>query len=507
MALEILSYSHTPKAHREALDADLTRFGALDPIRTGQRAAERLGDCGSFPRGKVTLTWKDGSTLALGSHQCRHRICPRCAKRRGYQLADEMSRVLSLTEAWGWSADRIRFATLTVPNVQNVADGLDQLAEAWHRTLATKTWGRLIAGGFRAFEVKPGRDGKWNAHLHAILFLWTPGVPYELLREAWNKAAGGNYNQQFDELRNKSKPRPGESKAAAAARYLVKYLVKSDEIKTARQAPGGLPHMLAALEGRRMFSAFGLGAAARRLERHERPNWTRIYNRHLEGYHHAGERPESAMLELLTGHRESIEIPLPPLPAAFREAPDTLEPSPTGAWTVRKVHVRNPLELHPWRKLPSAIRKNAAQHKSALDQWINNPHSRGPRPFRWRGWMDNAPAEWTAAAAALMGTRIEAPNIGSALWENMENPPDRFPRDPRHPESLQNLMSYAVANARRTARELLSNARTPEERAKVLRNLPGDLARHMTENSYHASRTDQNPPQAPPTPGSDQWIN
>jgi len=408
-----------------------------------------------------------------------------------------MQRTLKLIDAWGWKSDRIRFATLTVPNVQNAADGLDQLAEAWHKTLATKTWGRLIAGGFRAFEVKPGRDGKWNAHLHAILFLWTPGVPYALLREAWNKAAGGEFNQRFDELRAKAKPREGETKADAAARYLVKYLVKGEDLKTMRTAPGGVPHLLAAMEGRRLFSAFGLAAAARRLERHERPNWTRSYNRHLEGYNHAGERPEAATLELVTGHRERIEIPLPPLPLAFREAPDTLEPQKDGAWTVRRKAVRNPLEVHPWRRLPSAIRHSQAEHKSALDTWISNPKSRGPRPFKWRRWLDDAPGEWTAYAWELMGERIEAPNLGALLWSNMENPPDRFPRDPRHPESLQNLLGYALAHAKRTARELLSNATTMEARAKVITNLPADLAAYLIEGHHARTETPQYTDAAP----------
>ena len=505
VALEILAYNRTPKARAEAICDDLTRSGALDPWTASRTAAERLSDCGSFPRGKVTLTWKDGSTLALGSHQCRHRLCPRCARRRGYQLADEMSRTVKLIDAWGWKADRIRFATLTVPNVRNVVDGLDQLAEAWHRTLATKTWGRLIAGGFRAFEVKPGRDGKWNAHLHAILFLWTPGVPYALLRNAWNTAAGGEYNQQFDQLRGKARPKDGESKAQAACRYLVKYLVKSDEVKQARTAPGGLPHLLAALEHRRMFSAFGLAAAARRKERLERPNWTRSYNRHLEGYHHAGERPESAALELVTGHREHIEIPLPPLPPQFREAPDSLEPNPDGAWTVRRIQTRNPLELHPWRKLPSAIRHTAAEHRSALDAWLNNPKSHGPRPMRWRSWLKNAPAEWTTAATTLMGYRYAGQTTGASLWSNMEAPQDRFPRDPRHPESLQNLIGYAVATARRTARELLANARTTEERATILGNLPSDLARHFTEKVDYGRNSPHTPPEARTEPR--EWVN
>jgi hypothetical protein len=337
------------------------------------------------------------------------------------------------------------------------------------------------------------------------LFLWTPGVPYALLRKAWNTSAGGEYNQQFDQLRVKAHPKEGKTKAQAAAHYLVKYLVKPEELTLARTAPGGIPHFLAALEGRRLFSAFGLAAAARRLERHERPNWTRTYNRHLEGYHHDGERPDTATLELLTGHRESIEIPLPPLPSAFREAPDTLEPNPAGAWTVRKVAVRNPLQVHPWRDLPNAIRHNQAEHASALDHWLANPRSRGPRPFRWRSWMNGAPAVWTDAARALMGERTQAPHLGAMLWANMENPADRFPRDPRHPESLQALMGYAVANARKTARDQLRNAWTPEERARVLANLPRDLAEYLTEREHHARADTHTPPENHSQPP--EWIN
>src|SRR5260221_10020453 len=106
---------------------------------------------------------------------------------------------------------------------------MERLTTAWHKALATKTWSRMVAGAFRCFEVKPGKDGRWNVHAHAVILLWAPGVPYEVLRGVWNRAAeseGLELNQRFDQLRQKVKARKGGSKAAAVASYLVKYLVK-----------------------------------------------------------------------------------------------------------------------------------------------------------------------------------------------------------------------------------------------------------------------------------------
>ena len=154
----------------------------LDLVRLSEDGAARLGDCGTFPRGKVTLAWRNGATLDLGAHQCNHRLCPRCARRRSHSLAGDMAGALTMIEKWGWTNDRTRFATLTIENVASADEGITRIMDAWHRTLATKTWGRLIAGGFRAVEIKPGKNDLWNVHLHAILYLWTPAVPYALIR-------------------------------------------------------------------------------------------------------------------------------------------------------------------------------------------------------------------------------------------------------------------------------------------------------------------------------------
>jgi hypothetical protein len=385
-----------------------------------------------------------------------------------------------MIESWGWTHDRTRFGTLTIENTDSAEDGITRIMDAWHRTLATKTWGRLIAGGFRAVEVKPGKNGKWNVHLHAIIYLWTPSVPYALIREAWDRAAGGHYNQRFDTLKNKAKPAPGESKTAAAARYLVKYLVKHEELKGTRRMPGGIAHMIGAIEGRRLFAAWGLGAAALRIERHERPNWTAQYDRHLTGYNHEGQPPESAHLETPWGTRERIEIPLPPLPQSFNreQIPEQIEPK-FGRWTVRRVNARNPLDAHPWQTLPHAAARTAEGMKTSLEAWLENPRSRGPRPFRWRNWYATAERTWTEQAGTIFGRRYIG-QLGAALWENIEKPPDRFP-DASHPEHIMHQLVRDHAQALRMARRGMLTACTPDARRAYLARMPDFIRIHLEE--------------------------
>jgi len=467
------------------LQAKTGKVGTLDLRELALASIIRLGDCGRFPRGKVTLAWKDGSTLDLGAHQCNHRLCPRCGRRRGYRLAADMAGALRLIEGWGWTPDRTRFATLTIENVEDADDGISRIMLAWHRTLATKTWGRLICGGFRAVEIKPGKDGKWNVHLHAILYLWTPDVPYKLIRDAWDKAAEGHFNQRFDALRNKARPHPGESKAAAAARYLVKYLVKHEELKGSRRMPGGIAHLLGAIEGRRLFGAWGVGAAALRIERHERPRWTAAWDRHLTGYHHEGLPPETATLETPWGTREAIEIPIPPLPSAFRreDVPEQAEPK-GGPWTVRRVYAANPLTVHPWEDIPRPKGRTAISMKTAFEDWIENPASRGPVPFRWRPWYAAARKEWTDDATVILGERGTTQGLGAALWSRVEAPDERYP-DPSHPEHIAHQLLAAHAQAIRSARRGLVSACTPLARGAYLARLPDSIRKHLEETCQY----------------------
>lgn len=480
LALEIISQTRGTQSQSMTKRRVNGEPYTLDTLELARRTAQRMAECGTFPRGKVTLTYPSGKTKALGAHQCNTRICPRCSYRRGKRLGDDMLGALNLIEEWGWRPQRTRFATLTIPNAENADAAIDKIMAAWHRTLATKTWNRLIAGGFRAVEVKPGKDGRWNVHLHAIVFLWTEGVPYKLIRKSWDQAAGGKYNQRYDELRTKARAHPGESKAQAAARYLVKYLVKTEEAKQARKMPGKMPHMLGAIYGRRLFGAWGLGAAALRIERRERPSWERAYNKHLEGYVEDGERPESATLETPWMNCR-IEIPRPALPPAFRldEVPEQLEPSKTKR-TMQRVGVQTPLGIYRWRDLPSASKLKGK--RTELAAWLENSTQRAPARFRWGTWYKSAPRTWTDQAEALLGERTRT-SMGAAIWSRREKPSEGYP-DITRPEHIVHQLIKAQREAIHTARAHLCNACTDLERRSYLDRMPEQIRQHLEETSW-----------------------
>jgi hypothetical protein len=229
-----------------------------------------------------------------------------------------------------------------------------------------------------------------------------------------------------------------------------------------------------------LFAAWGLGAAALRIERHERPNWTAQYDRHLTGYNHEGEPPEAAIMETPWGTRERITIPLPPLPAAFNreQIPEQIQPR-FGRWTIKRVNTMNPLEAHPWETLPNAATRTAEGMRSMLEEWISNPRSRGPKPFKWRNWYAAAERTWTEQAGAILGRRYIG-QLGAALWENIEKPPDRFP-DITHPEHIAHQLVRDHAQALRTARQSLSTACTPDERRAYLARMPESIRHHLEE--------------------------
>jgi Replication protein/Transposase zinc-binding domain len=482
----------------------------LDPKRAALQAVTRLQDCGTFPRGRVTLFYKDGTKKHLGAHQCRHRACPVCGKRRGSKLYSEIAPAVARIQAWGFDWARVRFLTLTLPNTDSVHVGMEALASAWHRFLANPRTRRLIAGGFRCFEVKPGQDGRWNIHLHAIVWTWAVGAPYAVLRQIWDKAArapqGQTFNQRFDELRKKAKPMPGETKASAAARYLVKYLAKLEDLEGAAKAPGGLPHMLAALEGRRMFADFGVGKAARRIHRHESPAWLANLQRHLDGHRNAaGEQPVSAHLDG-PGWKGFVRVPVPPTPAALseHEIPEQLEKVPA---RIRDVRAGRPLDQYEWKKIPSQgnalkkwlawreirqearerIRAESSSVRAFRRSWRawregNALFETQPDPFRWGSFVTLAPKTWTREAETILGERITG-TLGAALWSRVltldedAHIPDT---DPRH---WSGQMVHAVETARRTVARRLYDA-CPEERMRLISELPMHIARHFQESDH-----------------------
>jgi hypothetical protein len=425
-------------------------------------------------------------------------------------LYSEIAPAVERIQGWGFDWSRVRFLTLTLPNTESAHEGIERLSAAWHRMLANRRFSRLIAGGFRCFEVKAGKDGKWNVHLHAIAWTWAQGAPYAVMRAVWDRAAraaeGTTLNQQFDELRKKAKPRKGETKASAAARYLVKYVAKWEDLTEAGNAPGGLPHLLAALDGRRMFSAWGVGAAARRIHRHESPRWLGAVQRHIDGYRDkAGNLPEEAMMEG-PGWSGLIRIPRPPVPVALseHEIPDLVDHVPE---KIRRVHHGRALDQYDWKAIPTQgrdlgkwisweetrqkarerIREASPSRREFQRAWKawraeNARFERKPTPFKWGSFYSEARKTWTKEAGSLLGVR-EMGSLGASLWSKVHNPSDEpaLPvTDARH-WSAQ--LAHAVTAARKSVTSRLAHA-SRENRCDIIRALPVHIARHFLEITH-----------------------
>lgn len=290
-----------------------------------------MGPYGPGPGQVLKLAFQGGETRYMGTLRCRHKLCGPCQRIRGGKLAAEMGEALEfLHQAWRFGPGRIRFATFTVPNVENIAEGFDWLAESWHKILAGKTWGKMVAGGFRCFEVKPGKDGKWNVHLHAIMALWNPEVSYAKMHELWDKATGvRKANLRFDQLR-RVKGRNGKSKAQAVAAYIAKYLVKFEDVAGVEKAPGGLAHLADALQGRRMWGAWGVAAVARKWIRQAKPVWMKRAHEWINGYRgEQGQPLESVeLVDTSTGESLPMEGARPWAALFDGEPPDQIELPP-----------------------------------------------------------------------------------------------------------------------------------------------------------------------------------
>lgn len=331
-----------------------------------------MGPYGPGPGRVLRLSFQGGETRFMSTLRCRHKLCGMCQRTRGGKLAHEMGDALDfLHAAWGFGPGRIRFATFTIPNVEDIAHGFDWLAESWHRVLAGKTWGKLIAGGFRCFEVKPGKDGKWNVHLHAVMMLWSPQISYDKMHELWDKATGVNKaNLRFDQLR-KVKGRNGKSKAQAVAAYIAKYLVKFEDLAGVEKAPGGMAHLADALQGRRMWGAWGVAAVARKWLRMAKPQWMTRAREWINGYRgEAGQPVESVdLVDTATGEALPMEGARPWAALFDGEPPDQLELPPDA------------LAFTWWNEGPLAIFRRAGKSIGWRAWW--NATARERKPTRY----------------------------------------------------------------------------------------------------------------------------
>ena len=183
-----------------------------------------------------------------------------------------MERIIELAREWGFDEGNLRFVTLTVPNGSTIPALRSEAHEAWARLQRTRWWPGRVFGWFRGSEVITGQDGRWNLHLHIVVFLWSKQISYQNVWQAWEAACGSRYQVDVEDLRQIRRKAKGRG-TSRAVHYITKYIAKREELTKLREGPGGLAHLFSATRGMRTFAVGGGCSVLRRMLDVLMPTW------------------------------------------------------------------------------------------------------------------------------------------------------------------------------------------------------------------------------------------
>lgn len=274
------------------------------------REVARLDACG-HPRGRlVRLFWRSARgefSRTYGLHRCKSRHCPHCGKRKQNERSEVIQRVLAIAGEWGLGPENVRFLTLTVRNGRDIPTLRAQAHHAWAKLQRRRWWPRHVALWFRGTECITGDDGNWNFHIHVVLVIWSHRISYARIWDEWETAVGERSQVDIDVLHSQ-KMRETRRKGGieAAARYVTKYIGKSEEVKNLTQGPGGLAHYASSMGRLRAFAMGGAAPVLRRLAGVLLPSWARRVEGIMEDAHLWGGLPPRRAEEIDTATGEVI---------------------------------------------------------------------------------------------------------------------------------------------------------------------------------------------------------
>lgn len=125
-----------------------------------------------------------------GFLRCKSKFCIPCSS---VKTKIWLSKLVPILAEQLDKGNHVSLLSLTMVNhdIGQLALMIDRLNDAWRIMINgrgnRKKWAELILGGVRSLEVKLGEDGKWHAHLHALL-IHPKGRFYEWLKAEWEKA-------------------------------------------------------------------------------------------------------------------------------------------------------------------------------------------------------------------------------------------------------------------------------------------------------------------------------
>lgn len=127
-----------------------------------EKAVAKFRKCGS----PLKLRCQTCNHIHLAEERCKRKWCPVCSR---VIAADRAQKYMRGVDQMQWPL----FVTLTMPNVENLADDLNgdavrKLRRAFGKLRHRKLWTAHVKGGVAAIEVTNIGNG-WHPHLHAIL--------------------------------------------------------------------------------------------------------------------------------------------------------------------------------------------------------------------------------------------------------------------------------------------------------------------------------------------------
>lgn len=165
---------------------------------------------------------------------CGNRFCPICGARRRRACREKLDHVVKSINSP--PDTRLRFITLTIPNVADPALGVRTLIDSFRRLRQRNFWKSRVDGGVFVLELT-GAPGNWNVHIHALVS--SRWIPVKELSRHWSKVSPGRIvDIRFVPVKQ-------------IKNYLTKYITKSILPEKHQQEASD------ALKGTRMFQFFG----------------------------------------------------------------------------------------------------------------------------------------------------------------------------------------------------------------------------------------------------------
>lgn len=200
-----------------------------------QKRACRLDGCCQRPQ----LHERSDGSLAMQLRCCRDRLCPRCQRQRGLELARRVRALIC-----GMNAPR--FVTLTMRHrPENLRESHDRLQRAFRELRKMPVWRRSVTGGLAVVEItRNPATSRWHTHLHLIVdgeFL-----PQKQLSEAWKRCTGDSEIVDIRAVHDR----------ARVARYVAEYVAKPQAMHT--WEADAVLEFAAHMHGRRMVATFGV---------------------------------------------------------------------------------------------------------------------------------------------------------------------------------------------------------------------------------------------------------